>query len=97
MLQSLKEELANSILIDCLECVTMTVLYERVLSAVGSRAAKPCSTVTEFACRMMESQSTVYLLLDEVERLLQVDSNALPVLFRLPEMVRLLSDSSSNL
>ena len=65
----------------------MTVLYERVLAAVGFQGTKPCSTITEFACRLLESKSPIFLLLDEVERLLQVDSNALSVLFRLPEMV----------
>lgn len=104
LLRSLSEDFANSCLIDCLECVTMTVLYERILSQIcaqqhlhqrprrtnssGTVAPKLCSTVTEFVTRLNASlDRKVLLLLDEVERLIQVDSNALSVLLRLPELV----------
>jgi Cdc6-like AAA superfamily ATPase len=89
LLQSVSESLPNSCIIDCLECVTMTVLYERILSHCGKRAApKLCSTITDFVTRFNAAlDRKLVLLLDEVERLIQVDSNAFSVLLRLPEMV----------
>ncbi len=78
----------------------MTVLYERILSRLAgnqpqrakrnaSAAPKFCSTITDFVTRFNSAASSkVILLVDEVERLIQVDSNALSVLLRLPEMVK---------
>ena len=92
---SLSQSISNGCFIDCLECVTMTVLYERILGHFGPQrfskrnsTTKLCSTITDFVTRFNAVvDKKVFLLLDEVERLIQVDSNALSVLLRLPEMV----------
>ena len=80
----------------------MTILYERLISFIKSKLRiidpvskaggfKPCSTVTEMVTRLTSfnwpRDLRVILLLDEVERLFQLDSNSFSVLLRLPEMV----------
>lgn len=81
----------------------MTILYERVFNfasetgkiATRSNSAsaqyKPCSTVTEMITRLSSltwsSDRKLVLLIDEVERLFQLDSNSFSVLLRLPEIL----------
>ena len=78
--------------IDSLECITMTILYERILTFVTSIVSdssrhsqrfttyKPCSTVTEMvtrlACFNWPKNLRIVLLIDEADRLFQLDSNS---------------------
>ena len=52
---------------------------------------KPCSTVTEMVTRLSTlnwpNDRKIVLVIDEVERLFQLDSNSFSVLLRLPEML----------
>jgi hypothetical protein len=52
---------------------------------------KPCSTVTEMVTRLTilnwPSDRKLVLLIDEVDRLIQLDSNSFSVLLRLPEIL----------
>lgn len=82
----------------------MTILYERLLSFAAevlsgkrrgiSTSTKPCSTITEMVTRLSAlnwpADRKIILLIDESERLFQLDSNSFTVLLRLPEMVKLL-------
>ena len=65
----------------------------RSLSKIN-QSFKTCSTITELVNRLCAmnwpNDIKVVLLIDEVDRLLQLDSNALSVLLRLPEIVRIL-------
>ena len=81
----------------------MTILYERILTFVTSKVSessrhsqrfttyKPCSTVTEMvtrlACFNWPKDLRIVILIDEADRLFQLDSNSFSVLLRLPEMV----------
>lgn len=55
---------------------------------------KPCSTSTELINRLCAlnwpNELKIVLLLDEVDRFIQLDSNALSVILRLPEIVKIL-------
>lgn len=106
LLQNVKEiEGVTSLFIDALECITMTILYERLLSFAtnflpgnrkqiqrGSTNPKHCSTITEMITRLSSlnwpDDCKIVLLIDESERLFQLDSNSFSVLLRLPEMVK---------
>lgn len=60
-------------------------------SASGQVVYKPCSTITEMVTRLSTlnwpSDHKLVILIDEVERLFQLDSNTFSVLLRLPEML----------
>lgn len=64
----------------------------RSLSKIN-QSLKPCSTITELVNRLCAlnwpNDFKVILLIDEVDRFLQLDSNALSVLLRLPEIVKI--------
>lgn len=57
----------------------------------SGQSTRPCSTVAEFVTRLaaLEWAATekTFVLIDEPERLLQLDSHAFSVLLRLPELV----------
>ena len=105
MLFKVLEEVRNIpiLYIDSLECITMTILYERLLDFVKNNLPtanqsvcksgnyKPCSSVTEMVTRLTAlnwpDDLKIVLLIDEVDRLFQLDSNSFSVLLRLPQMV----------
>lgn len=83
----------------------MTILYERLITFIKSKLPesivskristtyKPCSSVTEMVTRLTAlnwpCDMKVNLIIDDVDRIFQLDSNSFSVLLRLPEMVKL--------
>lgn len=77
----------------------MTILYERLLSFLTLKLTKNhvkpvgklCSTVTEMVTKFSDlkwpANFKIVILIDEADRLFQLDSNSFSVLLRLPEMV----------
>ena len=71
----------------------MAILYERILEFVIPRTPishyKSCSTVTEMVTRLgnWPANKRIILVIDEADRLFQLDSSSFSVLLRLPEMV----------
>ena len=85
----------------------MSIIYERLISFIKSKlrvnepvlragSYKPCCTVTELVTRLTAinwpRDLKLILLIDDVDRLFQLDSNSFSVLLRLPEMVKLTRD-----
>ncbi|KAI0224433.1 Origin recognition complex subunit 5 [Lamellibrachia satsuma] len=98
----LRQLKARYVVVNCVECYTAKLLYERILNELSGVIPSPsndyaiyrrCDNMDDFIhyLRLVEQQEglsgeTVYIVFDKAERLRSMDANLLPVFLRLQEL-----------
>ncbi|CAH1783899.1 unnamed protein product [Owenia fusiformis] len=93
---------APHVIIDCVECFTTKLLFERILGGLSRKVPSPendytcqirCENMNDFARLLKQvitdigcESETVYIILDKAERLREMDANILPAFLRLQEL-----------
>ena len=79
----------SALYINAMECVSMAVLYARILRELKCPQTTVCNSATELVIRLQDLSGTNYaltLLIEDVQLVYAVDAAAFAVLLRLPEL-----------